>query len=189
MPRNVIGIAKSRLSERSGPRGFGLFVCAAAMALFVLGAGVTAVSTPSFAVQPDEILDDPKLESRARKISLELRCLVCQNQSIDDSDAPLARDLRLLVRERLEKGDTNEEVIDFVVSKYGEFVLLKPPFGIHTLLLWLTPLLALAGGIYLARSVLRSSRPRGDGKTDEPAATPLSEEEEERLRQLLDTKA
>ncbi|MBV9079384.1 MAG: cytochrome c-type biogenesis protein CcmH, partial [Methylobacteriaceae bacterium] len=91
------------------------------------------------AVQPDEILRDPKLESRARTISAELRCLVCQNQSIDDSDAPLARDLRLLVRERLQAGDSDREVVRFVANRYGDFVLLKPPFTAETLVLWLGP--------------------------------------------------
>lgn len=142
--------------------------------------------TDARAVQPDEILSDATLEKRARKISAELRCLVCQNQSIDDSDAPLARDLRLLVRERLQDGDTNSEVIDFVVSRYGEFVLLKPPFGWHTLLLWLTPLLALGGAVWLARSLFaRSGLPQtpAEGSSD----SGLSEEEEERLKRVLGT--
>src|SRR6476469_8496496 len=101
---------------------------------------------PAWAVQPDEVLSDPKLESRARALSKELRCMVCQNQSIDDSDAPLARDLRLLVRERIAAGDSDSKVIDFLVARYGEFVLLKPRFNPHTLLLWLVPPLALLGG-------------------------------------------
>src|SRR3954463_12760663 len=106
------------------------------IALMLLGANV-----PAFAVQPDEILADPVLEARARVLSKELRCMVCQNQSIDDSDAPLARDLRLLVRERIATGDTDGQVLDFLVARYGEFVLLKPRFEWHTLLLWLlTPL-------------------------------------------------
>ena len=98
------------------------------------------------AVQPDEVMSDPARESRARDLSRELRCMVCQNQSIDDSDAPLARDLRLLVRERIASGDSDAQVIDFLVARYGEFVLLKPRFNSHTLLLWLLPPLALAGG-------------------------------------------
>jgi cytochrome c-type biogenesis protein CcmH len=93
----------------------------------------------AFAVQPDEILADPALEVRARVLSKELRCMVCQNQSIDDSDAPLARDLRVLVRERLQAGDSDRQVIDFLVARYGEFVLLKPRFSSHTALLWLGP--------------------------------------------------
>jgi len=97
-------------------------------------------------VQPDELLADPNLESRAREISAGLRCLVCQNQSIDDSDAPLARDLRLLVRERLTVGDSDDEVRDYLVARYGDFILLKPPFDISTLILWLAPLLVLSIG-------------------------------------------
>ncbi|MCW5691828.1 MAG: cytochrome c-type biogenesis protein CcmH [Pseudolabrys sp.] len=100
----------------------------------------------AFAVQPDEILKDPALEARARVLSQELRCMVCQNQSIDDSDAPLARDLRLLVRERLQKGDSDKQVLDFLVARYGNFVLLKPPVEPATLLLWgLSPLVLIIG--------------------------------------------
>ena len=106
--------------------------------LFPLAAG---------AVQPDEVLSDPVLEQRARSISGNLRCLVCQNQSIDDSDAELARDLRLLVRERLQEGDTDTEVYDFVVARYGEFVLLQPVFAGHTIVLWVATPLLLAGGL------------------------------------------
>ena len=138
------------------------------------------------AVQPDEILKDPKLETRARQISLELRCLVCQNQSIDDSDAPLARDLRLLVRERLENGDTDSEVLDFIVSRYGEFVLLKPPFGWHTLLLWLTPLIVLAGGVWLARSVINPLKPASGSEEAGAQDAALSPDEEAKLKQILD---
>src|SRR3982750_2482075 len=101
---------------------------------------------PAHAVQPDEIMADPGKEARARELSRELRCMVCQNQSIDDSEAPLARDLRLLVRERIAAGDSNTQVIDFLVARYGEFVLLKPRFESHTLLLWLLPPFALLGG-------------------------------------------
>jgi cytochrome c-type biogenesis protein CcmH len=135
---------------------------------------------PSLAVEPDEILSDPKLESRARAISAELRCLVCQNQSIDDSNAPLARDLRLLVRERVKAGDSDQQVMQFVVDRYGKFVLLKPPFDAQTLLLWLTPLLVLAGaGLVISRAVQRAA-PAG------PAArVPLTPTEEGRLRALL----
>src|SRR3712207_8979634 len=104
------------------------------------------VFSPGLAVQPNEVLPDPALERRARDISAGLRCLVCQNQSIDDSDAPLAKDLRVLVRERLQSGDSDRQVRDFVVQRYGEFVLLKPAFGLHTALLWLGPLLVLSAG-------------------------------------------
>src|SRR5690606_12873648 len=112
-------------------------------ALLLLFLLAPLVPMPAHAVQPDEVLDDPALEARARALSAHLRCLVCQNQSIDDSDAPLAKDLRLLVRERLVAGDSDTEVTNFLVARYGEFVLLKPPFAKHTLLLWLTPLLLL----------------------------------------------
>lgn len=108
------------------------------------------------AVQPDEVLDNPVLEQRARSISGNLRCLVCQNQSIDDSDAELARDLRLLVRERLVEGDTDTEVYDFVVARYGEFVLLNPVFAGHTIFLWVaTPILLASGLIVLAIWAIR----------------------------------
>ena len=108
------------------------------------------------AVQPDEVLSNPQLETRARALSQQLRCMVCQNQSIDDSDAPLARDLRLLVRERLSAGDTDRQVVDFLVSRYGEFVLLKPRFEWHTALLWvLPPALLLAGAVVLWMSTRR----------------------------------
>jgi cytochrome c-type biogenesis protein CcmH len=115
------------------------FMLAIAIVCFAVG--------PSFAFQPDEVLENAELEARARAISADIRCLVCQNQSIDDSDAPLARDLRLLVRERLVAGDSDGEVVEFLVDRYGEFVLLQPRFGIHTLVLWLGPfaILALAG--------------------------------------------
>jgi len=103
--------------------------------------------TASLAVRPDEMLKDPALEARARHLSEELRCMVCQNQSIDDSEAPLAHDLRVLVRQRLEAGDTDRQVLDYLVSRYGDFVLLKPPFKADTLLLWGLPPLALIAGI------------------------------------------
>ena len=108
---------------------------------------VLFASLPALAVQPDEILDDPKLEARAREVGKELRCLVCQNQSIDDSDADLARDLRVLVRERIVAGDSNQEVIDYVVSRYGDFVLLNPPFKLKTYALWFGPGILILFGI------------------------------------------
>jgi cytochrome c-type biogenesis protein CcmH len=104
-------------------------------------------ATPLYAVQVDEILPDPALEARAREISSELRCMVCQNQSIDDSEAPLARDLRLLVRERLKAGDSDRQVVDFMVARYGEFVLLKPRMSWHTAILWAAPLTILIAGL------------------------------------------
>lgn len=119
---------------------------------------VLAGSAPVFAVTPQERLADPALEQRARQVSAGLRCLVCQNQSIDDSEAPLARDLRVLVRDRIKAGDSNTAVTEFVVARYGEYVLLRPPFGLHTALLWLGPaLLFLAGAFGLWRLRRRHS--------------------------------
>jgi cytochrome c-type biogenesis protein CcmH len=131
------------------------------------------------AVQPDEVLSDAELEARARAISVDIRCLVCQNQSIDDSDAPLARDLRLLVRERLVAGDSNAEVVDYLVDRYGEFVLLQPRFGLHTLVLWLGPFALLALAAFAA---LRWRRPAGTGNSGEAA---LSPDEARRLDDLM----
>jgi len=132
------------------------------------------------AVQPDEIMADPAKEARARELSRELRCMVCQNQSIDDSEAPLARDLRLLVRERIAAGDSNSQVIDFLVARYGEFVLLKPRFERQTLLLWLlTPLMLIAGGIALWLQLRRRSE-NGSG-----ISPPLTPDEEARLAALM----
>ncbi|MBV9633615.1 MAG: cytochrome c-type biogenesis protein CcmH [Methylobacteriaceae bacterium] len=112
----------------------------------LFGTAWLMVATAAGAVQPDEIMSDPALEARARALSAQLRCMVCQNQSIDDSDAALARDIRLLVRDRLKSGDSDAAIKQFLVARYGNFILLKPPFTIETLLLWLTPLLALALG-------------------------------------------
>jgi cytochrome c-type biogenesis protein CcmH len=133
---------------------------------------------PVAAVDPQEQLQDPKLEARAREISAGLRCLVCQNQSIDDSDAPLARDLRVIVRQQLEKGASNQQVIDYVVARYGEFVLLNPRLHLNTLLLWLTPLLLLAGGAVLAARIVR----RQPATREVP---PLTPEEQKELHSLL----
>jgi cytochrome c-type biogenesis protein CcmH len=132
------------------------------------------------AVQPDEIMSDPAKETRARDLSRELRCMVCQNQSIDDSEAPLARDLRLLVRERIAAGDSDSQVIDFLVARYGEFVLLRPRFEQQTLLLWLIPPLVLVGG-GLALWMQSRRRP----KAGEAASPALTADEEARLRQLM----
>jgi cytochrome c-type biogenesis protein CcmH len=137
----------------------------------------------ALAVQPDEIMTDTKLEARARVLSQQLRCMVCQNQSIDDSDAPLARDLRLLVRERIAHGDTNAQVIDFLVARYGPFVLLKPPFSRHTLMLWLLPPLTLAAGAIAL--VLYARRRAVPGiAASQNGAVPLSAEEEAELARL-----
>lgn len=115
------------------------------LVLATLFAALTLI-TPAMAVQPDEVLDDPVLEERARDISSGLRCLVCRNESIDESSADLARDLRLLVRERLVEGDTNDQTVDYIVARYGEYVLLRPTFNGSTIALWLAgPLLLLAG--------------------------------------------
>jgi len=134
-------------------------------------------ASAAFAVEPDEMLADPGLETRARALSKTLRCMVCQNQSIDDSNAPLARDLRLLLRERLQAGDSDEQVRQFLVSRYGEFVLLQPPLSAHTFLLWTLPFLGLAiGGITFLLAARRRSN---------TAAGPLSEEEKQRLARLL----
>ncbi len=140
-------------------------------------------TAPAFAVQPDEVLSDPALEARARALSRELRCMVCQNQSIDDSDAPLARDLRLLVRERLTAGDSDAKVIDFLTARYGEFVLLKPRFNAGTALLWLAPLIALAIGGFGALFALR--RRRGASESVEAAEPALTPAEQARVTELL----
>jgi cytochrome c-type biogenesis protein CcmH len=145
---------------------------------------LAAFAAPAaYAVQPDEIMSDPAKEARARDLSRELRCMVCQNQSIDDSDAPLARDLRLLVRERIATGDSDSQVIDFLVARYGEFVLLKPRLTPHTLLLWLLPPLALAGG-GLALWFYSRRRSQSSDATD-PSLLRLSEEEQARLERLI----
>ncbi len=134
-------------------------------------------------MQPDEIMSDPAKESRARDLSRELRCMVCQNQSIDDSEAPLARDLRLLVRERIAAGDSDAQVLDFLVARYGEFVLLKPRLEPHTWLLWLLPPLALAGG---GLALWMHSRRRSRSAAGETIQrVKLTAEEEARLEQLI----
>jgi len=124
------------------------------------------------AVQVDEVLADPTLEARARVLSKELRCMVCQNQSIDDSDAPLARDLRILVRERLQAGDSDTQVLDFLVARYGEFVLLKPRFSGHTAILWLMPVIVLLIGAMTLIVAWRRYRRRSNAA---PAAAATGE--------------
>ena len=146
---------------------------------FLLVLLILLAPLPALAVNPDEILADPVLEERARNLSVNLRCMVCQNQSIDDSNAELARDLRLLVRERLVDGDSDEAVIDYVVSRYGEFVLLNPRFRGETLLLWGAPLLLFMGGAAAMLVFVRSRAGRPVGK-------PLSEEEKVALAKALD---
>ena len=143
--------------------------------LFLLLPLLASLAGPALAVQPDEVMKDPALEARARALSSELRCLVCQNESIDDSEAPLARDIRILIRERIGKGESNDSVRDYLVSRYGDFILLKPPFKPETLLLWLSPVLTLGLGVTAALYARRRA----------PSATPrLSDEEEARLAAL-----
>lgn len=146
-------------------------------ALFLLLLGLR----PLHAVEPSEMLADPGLEARARAISKELRCMVCQNESIDDSGAPLAHDLRVLVRERLKAGDSDTQIIDFLVSRYGEFVLLRPRFAWHTALLWGLPPAVLIGGILTLFVVIR--RRRNSRTSQQPQN--LTPAEESRLAELM----
>jgi len=147
--------------------------------LILLLAMALLAACPAHAVEPDEVLQDPAFEARARTISEGLRCLVCQNQSIDDSEAPLAKDLRLLVRERLKAGDSNEQIVDFIVARYGEFVLLKPRFETHTLVLWLaTPAVFLVALLIIALAYRR----RMAEATNPP---PLSVAERRKLKRLI----
>jgi cytochrome c-type biogenesis protein CcmH len=150
---------------------------------FVAAIAIVGASA-AYAVQPDEIMSDPAMELRARDLSRELRCMVCQNQSIDDSEAPLARDLRLLVRERIAAGDSDAQVMEFLVARYGEFVLLKPRFKSHTLLLWLLPPLALAGG-GLVLWIHGRRRMKLAAAQENSSALPLSTDEEARLQKLI----
>ena len=133
----------------------------------------------AFAVRPDEMLKDPALEARARHLSEELRCMVCQNQSFDDSEAALAHDLRVLVRQRLEAGDSDRQVLDFLVARYGDFVLLKPPFKLDTLLLWGLPPLALLAGL---AGIAVMARRR---KMPSEAPQPLTPQEQEKVATLV----
>jgi cytochrome c-type biogenesis protein CcmH len=145
---------------------------------------VAALANGAHAVQPDEVMSDPAKEARARDLSRELRCMVCQNQSIDDSEAPLARDLRILVRERIAAGDTDAQVIDFLVARYGEFVLLKPRLNSHTWLLWfLTPLVLIAGGIALWMQGRRRARAGAEQDVEPLSLTP---DEQARINRLID---
>ena len=155
------------------------FTCSILIALTLL-----TVPQQALAVQPDEILSDPALEGRARTLSKELRCMVCQNQSIDDSDAPLARDLRLLVRERLKEGDSDRQVIDFLVARYGEFVLLKPRLALHTALLWFGPPALLCGGALALVLIARRRSKRGADDPAKPEGGNLSAAEQARLAEL-----
>ncbi|MGY3608317.1 MULTISPECIES: cytochrome c-type biogenesis protein [unclassified Bradyrhizobium] len=157
-----------------------------ALAACVLAFAVSFGAPAAFAVQPDEIMADPAKEARARELSRELRCMVCQNQSIDDSEAPLARDLRILVRERIAAGDSDRQVIDFLVARYGEFVLLKPRFNPHTLLLWLVPPLVLVGG---GVALWLFGRRRPVAPAGATTGAHLTPEEESRLAALMSEEA
>jgi cytochrome c-type biogenesis protein CcmH len=150
-----------------------------ATALFLL-----ATTLLAHAVQPDEILPDPALEARARTISRDLRCLVCQNQSIDDSDADMARDLRLLVRERIKAGDTDQQVKQHITDRFGNFVNLEPPVNNSTILLWLTPFVVLGlGGLVAARQLRGKPTPVGEAATDH-----LSDDDRKRVADYLSEK-
>ncbi len=153
------------------------------MKLLIVAVLMIFTSTNVLAVNPSEVLKSPILEKRARDVSKNLRCLVCQNQSIDDSDAELARDLRLLVRERIKTGDTNEQVIEYVVSRYGDFVLLKPPFKTSTYVLWVGPALVLMIGIMALIILFR--RRKGQAVALSHPSAPLSKEEARRLEKLM----
>jgi len=141
---------------------------------------IVMLVSPVLAVTPDEVLKDPALEARARHLSQGLRCMVCQNQSIDDSEAPLAHDLRVLVRDRLTAGDSDRQVLDYLAARYGEFVLLKPPFTLRTVLLWGLPPLALIAGIAGLAAALRRR------KSVATESTPLSDAEQRRLATLVE---
>jgi cytochrome c-type biogenesis protein CcmH len=147
------------------------------LAIMVLALAIFANVPAGYAVQPDEMLSNPVLEKRARTISSELRCLVCQNESIDESNAPLAADIRRLVRERLTAGDSDAQVKDYLVARYGEFVLLKPRFELSTLLLWLTPVLVFLAGLVLAA--------RAAARQPATESNSLSEQEKSKLAQIL----
>jgi cytochrome c-type biogenesis protein CcmH len=141
---------------------------------------MASLADPARATEPDEILADPAREARARAITRELRCVVCQNQSVDDSEAPLAKDIRTIVRERIVAGDTDAEVRDFVVNRYGQYVLLRPPFGIDTALIWVGPFLLFGLALLVATIYLRRAR-----TADNNASGALSEDEERRIEALL----
>ena len=151
--------------------------------LSMIAVAVSLLAVPARAVQPDEVLNDPVLEARARTLSQELRCMVCQNQSIDDSEAPLAKDLRVLVRERLTAGDSDNQVIDFLVARYGEFVLLRPRLSAHTALLWLAPFGVVLLGAWGLISLWRRRRAES---IPEITQAPLSAAEQARVSELLD---
>lgn len=147
----------------------------------LLGSAILLAAVPAWAVQPDEVLDDPALEDRARDISAGMRCPVCQNESIDESSAEIARDLRLLVRERLVEGDDDAAVVDYIVARYGEYVLLSPNFDGANRVLWVLPLILLAAGLGLSVAYIR-----GRSSAAAPAEAGLSVQEQARLDAILD---
>lgn len=163
IPRKVIAALRHRIRQMTV-----VFLC-----LFLVA--------PALAVEPDEVLDDPVLEARARELSAEIRCLVCQNESIDSSNAPLAKDLRIIVRERLVGGDSNQEVLDYLVARYGDFVLLRPPMKPATYFLWFGPLVILLLGTLGVGTYFVSLKRRAASDTP----VPLSAEEQQRLNELL----
>lgn len=147
--------------------------------LLLLAVAVAMLAGPAGAVNPDEQLADPALEARAHKLSRELRCVVCQNQSIDDSDATLARDLRIILRERISSGDSDRQAVDFIVTRYGSFVQLDPPMRLDTLALWFGPLAVLLAGAIGAAVYMRGRSPARAGE--------LTPEEEAELVQMLNS--
>ena len=151
------------------------------LALSILGPMAPITATQALAVEPDEVLDDPVLEARARDLSRGLRCMVCRNESIDESNADLARDMRILVRERLVEGDTDQEVIEFIVDRYGEYALLKPTTGGANWILWAAGPLMLLLALGVGFNYLRGRQP-----VAQPGSDSLSEEEMARLRKILD---
>jgi cytochrome c-type biogenesis protein CcmH len=166
------------VADRPGPRR--------ALAALLAGAALIASAVPGSAVQPGERLADPALEARARELSRELRCVVCQNQSIDDSDAELAYDLRVLVRQRLKAGDTDQQVLDYVVSRYGDFVLLKPPIKPETWALWFGPAAILVVGGLAVAVFLRRRRTTISSAAAGETADVLTPDEEARLARVIE---
>ncbi|MGJ4925504.1 cytochrome c-type biogenesis protein [Bradyrhizobium sp. HKCCYLS2038] len=159
-----------------------------AEALLVSSLVLATTCSPSHAVLPDEMLRDERLEARARALGQELRCVVCQNQSIDDSNAPLAHDLRVLLRDRLQAGDSDRQAVDFLVARYGNFVLLKPPLQLNTIPLWIGPLLALLTAIvgfgrYVRRAAANATAP------DAEHVAPLSADELKSIKAILDRRS
>ena len=162
------------------PRGAAALGLASALRASVILL-LVALAAPAFAVYPDEMLKDPAQEHRARELGKELRCLVCQNQSIDESDADLAKDLRIIVRERIKAGDSDDKVLKFVVDRYGDYVLLRPPFKLTTLALWLGPFALFFGAVAVVVGFYR----RRETAVAAPPPPPLSPEEQRRLAALL----